>query len=143
MLPITLYLPIFRRKGIQRPIWNVSTRLIESLVILRKGYVFTSVCHSVHMGVSASGSGGIYTPRQTPPRKTCRHAPLGRHLEADTPRQTPPLADTHPPDGHCSGRCASYWNAFLFFTCACSPRSWVCVMFKVLRDKREHVDVRA
>ena len=29
----------------------------------------------------------------------------GRH----PPGQTPP-----PPDGHCSGRYASYWNAFLF-----------------------------
>ena len=35
----------------------------------------------------------------------------GRHPPADTP----PLADTLPPlDGHCSGRYASYWNAFLF-----------------------------
>ena len=32
---------------------------------------------------------------------------------ADTPRQTPPWADTSS-DGHCSGRYASYWNAFLF-----------------------------
>ena len=33
--------------------------------------------------------------------------PLGRH----TPRQTPSWVD--PPDDHCSGRYASYWNAFL------------------------------
>ena len=29
------------------------------------------------------------------------------------PGQTPPWADTSISDGHCSGRCASYWNAFL------------------------------
>ena len=50
-----------------------------------------------------------------------RH-PLGRH----SPGQTPPWADTSPgqtsppgkhppPDGYCSGRYASYWNAFLYF----------------------------
>ena len=42
-------------------------------------------------------------------------SPLGRH----PPGQTSPLG-IHPPwvdpprDGHCSGRYASYWNAFLF-----------------------------
>ena len=41
------------------------------------------------------------TPRaDTPPRKT---PPLGRHPPGRHP----------PPDGHCSGRYASYWNAFL------------------------------
>ena len=45
-------------------------------------------------------TGGVW---QTPPR-------------ADTPlpRQTPPWEDTpSPADGYCSGRYASYWNAFL------------------------------
>ena len=39
-----------------------------------------------------------------------RHPP-GRHLpwQADTS----PLAGRHPRDGHCRGRYASYWNAFL------------------------------
>ena len=66
-----------------------------------------------------------------------RHTPLlGRHPRADTPlpAQAPPSqadttallgrhhphlrADTPPPgDGHCSGRYASYWNAFLFCIC--------------------------
>ena len=32
-----------------------------------------------------------------------------------TPRQTPPQADTSPGYGYCSGRYASYWNAFLYF----------------------------
>ena len=40
-------------------------------------------------------------------------------LQADTlPPGRHPLPsacwDTHPPDGHCSGRYTSYWNAFLF-----------------------------
>ena len=50
-----------------------------------------------------------------------RHPPKQTPLWADTlPGQTPSLGrhptwtDTHPPlDGHCSGRYASYWNAFL------------------------------
>ena len=33
---------------------------------------------------------------------------LGRHIPACTGVDTPP-------DGHCRGRYASYWNAFLFF----------------------------
>ena len=61
---------------------------------LRKGYVFTRVCHSVHRGVW-----------QTPPRQTYipwadtpwTDIPLGRHppLSADIP----PLG-RHPPDRH-------------------------------------------
>ena len=43
--------------------------------------------------------------RSTPPRQT----PLGRHPS----RQTPPPTHTHK-KGQCSGRYASYWNAFLF-----------------------------
>ena len=62
---------------------------------LLKGNVFTPVCHSVHGGGSAFGS-GVDTP-WTP-------SPL-----ADTP-----WADT-PPDGRYSGRYAFYWNAFLFY----------------------------
>ena len=36
---------------------------------------------------------------------------LGRHPTGQTPV---PLADTPQADGCCSGRYASYWNAFLF-----------------------------
>ena len=39
----------------------------------------------------------------------------------DTSRQTPPGRHTPPPDGHCSGRYASYWNAFLL-----PPANVVC-----------------
>ena len=57
----------------------------------------------LHLSVILSTGGyladkrlGKHPPRQTPPRQT-------------PPRQTPP-----PGDGHCGGRYASYWNAFLF-----------------------------
>ena len=44
-------------------------------------------------------------PRQTPPRQTPpKQTPLDKHPH--------PWADT-PADGYCSGRYASYWNAFL------------------------------
>ena len=46
---------------------------------------------------------------------------LGYTPQADTPRAGIPRADTTqadppppPADGYCSGRYASYWNAFLF-----------------------------
>ena len=69
---------------------------------LRKGYVFTPVCHSVHRGGCLPQCMLGYTPPQ----------------EADTPQEaeTPP-GSRHTPreaDGYCCGRYASYWNAFLF-----------------------------
>ena len=54
---------------------------------LREGYVFTPVCHSVHMGGCLPLCMLGYIPGQTPP---------------------PP-----PRDGYCCGLYASYWNAFL------------------------------
>ena len=39
---------------------------------------------------------------------------LGYTHTQTTPGQTPP-----PPDGHCNGRYASYWNVFLFQNVAC------------------------
>ena len=83
--------------------------------------LFTVICHSVH------GGGCIPPPRadipwtdtplarhppgQIPPGQT----PPGRHpLDKHPPGQTPPLGRHPPPlDGHCSGRYASCWNAFL------------------------------
>ena len=49
---------------------------------------------------------------------SARH-PLGRHPpggrpHADTPRADTSWADIPPADGYCSGRYASYWNAFFF-----------------------------
>ena len=64
--------------------------------------MFSSVCQEFCLGcgVPASGSGGVHPPGETP------HT-LGRH-----PQGKHPL----PRDGHCSGRYASYWNAFLFLS---------------------------
>ena len=82
---------------------------------LRKGNVFTNVCQEFCWW----GGGGVW---QTPPPgrhpldRLGRHPP-GRHLPGQAPpgrhpprqtRQTPPP----PADGYCSGRYASYWNAF-------------------------------
>ena len=76
-------------------------------------FLHLSASHSIHMGVcipACNGQGGgclwvggvCLSPGQTA-----------------LPRQTPFLpwqtAPSPPPrDGHCSGRYASYWNAFLF-----------------------------
>ena len=61
-----------------------------------------SVSHSVHGGGCLPQGMLGYTPQQTPPGQT-------------PPTQTPPWTDTLPPaDGHCSGRYAFSWNAFLF-----------------------------
>ena len=88
---------------------------------------------SVHRGgVSASVHAGIpHPPREqtpweqtppppgadtpleadTPPEQT---PPWSRPPGADTPReQTPPRSRPAPRYGHCCGRYASYWNAFL------------------------------
>ena len=62
--------------------------------------------------VKNSVQGVVYTPVGAPPGIQPRADPLGRHHPGQTPpppRQTQPP----PPDGHCSGRYASYWNAFL------------------------------
>ena len=83
---------------------------------LQKGNVFTPVCDSVHRRGRCTPPGqtpplGRHTPRQTPP-------PLRQTPRADTPLgKTPPWADTPLRDGHCSGRYAFYWNAFLFYNC--------------------------
>ena len=63
-----------------------------------------SVSHSVDRGcVYPSMHWGRHPPRRHPPRQTPR------------PGQTPPPRA----DGYCSGRCASYWNAFLFLYFVC------------------------
>ena len=69
-----------------------------------------------------------------------RHAPLGRRPPRQTPpRQTPPGLISHlggrptsldrhptpPTDGHCSGRCASYWNAFLIIVTILTKQKYV------------------
>ena len=50
---------------------------------------------------------GQTPPGQTPP---WAHTPLGTH---PPPEQTPTPGRDPPADSYCSGRYASYWNAFL------------------------------
>ena len=111
---------------------------------LRKGNVFTSVCQEF-----CPQCGGM--SRRPPPRTRGRH-PLGRHPRTrgrspQTRGRHPPWADTpptrsrHPPDqrqtpsphppahGYCSGRYASYWNAFLSFDVAAMWQSRTDLQF--------------
>ena len=79
---------------------------------LRQGNVFTPMCDSVHGGVWQTPPGEISIPPGQTPNPTGQTPPPG---------QTPPWADIPlgtpaPRGGHCSGRYASYWNAFLFRT---------------------------
>ena len=77
--------------------WKPGSMLPSATVILSTG------------GMSASGSGGGPFGQTTP-----------LPPQADNPSWagTPPGRDTPAPapDGHCSRRYASYWNAFLFFS---------------------------
>ena len=86
------------------------------------------VSHSVHRrGGESQHALGQTSAGQTPP--TGRHpwqtpawadTPLGRHTppSGQTPptsfEDTPLPGQTPPPDGHCCGRYASYFIAFLF-----------------------------
>ena len=74
-------------------------------------FLHLSVSHSVHGGRCTPSLGRQPLrdrhplPVQTPPRTDTPSGqihPLGRHPWPNTP-----------PDGHCSGRYASYWNKFL------------------------------
>ena len=56
----------------------------------------------------ADTPGSRHPPEQTPPRN--KHPRGSRH----PPGADPSGADPPPRDGHCCGRYASYWNAFLF-----------------------------
>ena len=111
-----------------------------------QGYVFTRVCDSVHRGWwGVEGSPGRPPGQGEPPwdqadtpRDQADTPRTGRTArdQADTPgtRQTPPTGRTPPGPGRhpsgpgipprgedcsirsMSGRYASYWNAFLYFT---------------------------
>ena len=81
---------------------------------LRKGNVFTPVCQSFCSWGCLPSACWDTPPWQTPPGRhpPGRHTPLGRHPPW---KHTSPPGST-PPNGHCSGRYASYWNAFLFIS---------------------------
>ena len=80
---------------------NVLSHFYRPQTKLRKGNVFTPVSYSVHRAGCLPQCMLGYTP------------------PADTPQGRPPAAD-----GHCSGRYASYWNAFLFGQIICNVGSF-------------------
>ena len=110
-VPRTHFLSILFEHMKSLPICQFTLKIYYSpQTKLWKGNVFTSVCQEF-----CPRGGEDYTPSkqtspplgQTPPGQT--HTP-----QADPSGQTP-LTGRHPPsDDHCSGRHASYWDAFLF-----------------------------
>ena len=110
-------------------------------------------------GVSASVHAGIHppfpgkysvTPWQVHPTGQV-HPPAGTpsrqvHLPGSTPPEVPPgqvhpLRGTprkHPPDGHCSGRCASYWNTFLSMLFLCLNVQHFCRTIKMMKHVSRH-----
>ena len=99
---------------------STNGKLLPSATKLRQGNVITPACHSVHRG-------GIYLSAWDAP--LANTPPPSRHPR-DPGRHTP-RADTPPPaDGNCSGRYASYWNAFLFGLQ--SMRIWLHLYYNTL-----------
>ena len=84
-------------------------------------FLHLSVSHSVHRG----GRRGVSLSAcwDTPPIPPGRYPPRQIHPLAGTPH---PPGKAHPHDGHCSGRYASYRNAFLL-SVAFTSRMCVCV----------------
>ena len=79
---------------------------------LGKGYIFTSICDSVHGGGSAPVHAGIPSPqtRQAPPHPDQAGIP-------PRTRKAPPRSRAYWEIRSTSGRCASYWNAIFFSPC--------------------------
>ena len=78
-------------------------------------------------GGSASVHAGIHLSSRLHPRQT---SPSW----ADTPPgRRPPTGQTSPANGYCSGRYASYWNAFLFSFMFISTtlynNTWKCIWY--------------
>ena len=112
-------------RGMRQPIITVRNDIAKVM--------FLQACVCPEGGLSASVHGGIPPPGSRHPPGADNLPPGADPLGAATPqKQTPPQRDTprsrhparsrhHPPgadtptrDGHCCGRYASYWNAFLF-----------------------------
>ena len=120
--------------------WSVTTFCPDGhfVVIIRNASMFTvlffyyrpqrscgkvifsqaSVSHSVHSGGCLADTPPWADTPLADHRLGQTHSPPGRHPRADSPLGRHP-PDRHPPgqtplaDGYCSGRYASYWNAFL------------------------------
>ena len=74
-------------------------------------------CRKVMFSQACVKNGGVY---QTPPQQTRQTLPqadnpMGRHPPGQTPPGHMPPSPRQVPLGYCSGRYASYWNAFLFY----------------------------
>ena len=120
--------PIFRPLN---TMWKLSLQVVQSIATNKvcEGYVFTSICHSVHRGVSVSVHAGIHTPipgtrgrhlspEQTPPRPELdtprargthpqtrdRHPFQGRHPPGQTLWEQTPPRSRHPPSTVHAGR---------------------------------------
>ena len=101
-------------------VWDETSNIVHMFTVRKRScgkVMFLQACvkNYVHGGCLPD----------TPPAQTWQTPPGGQ-----TPpgRQTPPwqagtpMAGRHPSaDGYCRGRCASYWNAFLFTLCKISP----------------------
>ena len=91
----------------------------------RKGYVFTGVC--------LSRAGRCTPPGQTPHSQTdtpFADTPLGRYL-LGRHRLGRHSLERHPPCGHCSGRYASCWNAFLLLKLICELQLGIAIFLGV------------
>ena len=81
--------------------FNVRYHFYSPQTKLRKGNVFAPVCQSF------CSQGGVCL-------SACKDFPPSRHpWETPPPSRHPTGRPPLPADGHCSGRYASYWNAFL------------------------------
>ena len=96
---------------------KVKAKWINFIITVRN-VIAARLCFHRHLSFCSQGGGGCVadTPNQTLPPG---HTPQADTPWTDTPRADTPLAQCmlgYPPPtgGHCSGRYASYWNAFLF-----------------------------
>ena len=89
--------------GTPTPAFGSKTYYYHPQTKLQKGNVFTSVCQEF------CPLGDVHPTGQTTPRQTL---PVQTHPQADTPLVRHPPGRHPQADGYCSGRYASYWNAF-------------------------------
>ena len=100
------------QQGVLEAVEVGEENLLPPATKLGQGYIFTGVCDSVHRGGVCSGGGrlpgGCLLQGGGLLPKGCLL------LGSGVCSQGVCLVETAPRDGHCCGRYASYWNAFLF-----------------------------